>query len=157
MPFVMQPGRIVGSGGLVPNITNMDNGSITCNKGRVITRTSDVAVLHALSGTVTNMLGVSLEACTSGTSDGPQSTLLSVAKFDRNTEFVSKVIVSGAVTSDVSGLSEGDKYGFITVASQDYVDFDDTAQVVCQITKVDDNLNVVWFLLLESAIQDPNG
>lgn len=153
MPFVMQPGRIKGSGGKVPDVVEMDAGTITCLKGRVITLTSGLAVLHGLASTVTDMYGVSLEGAAAGVGDGPDSDVLVVARFDRNVEFVSKVVVSGAVTADLSNLTVGDQYGFITVSSQDYVDFDDTAQVVCTITKIDDNLNVVWFALIESAIQ----
>ncbi len=153
MAFVMQPGKVKGSGGKVPDVVEMDAGSITCTKGRVITLTSGSAVLHALGGTVTNMYGVSLEGAAAGVGDGPDSDILVVARFDRNVEFVSKVVVSGAVTADLSSLTVGDQYGMITVSSQDYIDFDDTAQVVATITKIDDDLNVVWFALIESAIQ----
>lgn len=153
MPFVMQPGKVKGSGGDVPNVVEMDAGSITCLKGRVITLTSGSAVLHALGATVTGLYGVSLEGAAAGVGDGPDSDILVVARFDRNQEFVSKVVVSGAVATDLSGLTVGDQYGMITVSSQDYIDFDDTSNVVATITKIDDDLNVVWFALIESAIQ----
>ncbi len=152
--FPMQPGQQKGSAGDVPDVSNLDNGSITCNKGRVITNTSGSAVLHALASTVTGVYGVSLEKCTSGTSEGPASTLLAIARADRNTIFVSKVVVSGAVTTDLSSLTIGDQYGLITVSGQDYVDFDDTSQVLVQIVKIDDELNVVWFVFIESTLQD---
>ena len=48
------------------------------------------------------------------------------------------------------------RVGFEEVACF-YIDYDDTGQVIAQITKIDDILNVVWFLFLESAIQQPNG
>ena len=157
MPFYTQPGRTLGSGGDVPNVNNLDAGSITCNKGRVVTNTSGSAVLHGLVATVTGVYGITLEGAAAGVADGPDSSLIAIAVADRNTEYVSKVIVSGAITADLSNLTVGDQYGMITVSSQDYIDYDDTSNVIAQITKIDDDLNVVWFLFLESALQQPNG
>lgn len=157
MPFVMQPGRLKGSAGNVPDVAELDAGSITCLKGRVVTLTAGSAVLHALGATVTNLYGVTLEGAAAGVGDGPDSDILVVAKFDRNTEFVSKIVISGAVSADLSTVVVGSQYGMITVSSQDYIDIDDTTNVVAQVTKIDDDLNVVWFILLESAIQEPNG
>ena len=155
MAFVMQPGRQKGSAGDVPDVSNLDNGSITCNKGRVVTNTAGSAVLHALASTVTNVYGVSLEKCTSGTSEGPASTLLAIAKADRNTEFVAGVVESGAVvTGTMPAFVIGSEYGLITVSSQDYVDFDDTSNKLAQITKIDTDLKIVWFLFIESTLQE---
>ena len=53
MPFYTQPGQIKGSGGLVPDVTELAAGAITCNIGRVVTNTDGAAVLHALGATVT--------------------------------------------------------------------------------------------------------
>ena len=156
MPFYTQPGRTLGSAGDVPNVVNLDAGTITCNKGRVVTNTTGSAVLHGLAATVTGVYGITLEGAASGVTDGP-GTLLAIAVADRNTEYVSKVIVSGAITDDLSSMTVGDQYGMITVSSQDYIDFDDTTHHIAQITKIDDDLNVVWFLFLESALQQPNG
>jgi len=156
MPFFTQPGRTLGSAGDVPNVVNVDAGTITCNKGRVVTLTAGAAVLHGLAATVTNVYGITLEGAAAGVPDNP-GTLLAIAVADRNTEFVSKVVVSGAITTDLSNLTVGDQYGMILVSSQDYIDYDDTSDVIAQITKIDDDLNVVWFLFLESALQQPNG
>jgi hypothetical protein len=156
MPFFTQPGRTIGSGGDVPQVVNANAGSITCNKGRVVTLTAGATVLHALGAVVTNVYGVTLEGAAAGVTDGP-GTLLPVAIADRNTEFVSKCVISGAVTADLSTVVVGSQYGMITVSGQDYIDVDDTTNVIAQVTKIDDDLNVVWFLFLESAIQQPNG
>lgn len=157
MSFVMQPGRQLGSAGNVPNVNNLDSGSITCNKGRVVTNTAGSAVLHALGATVTNIYGVTLESCAAGVSTGAVTTLLAIAVADRNTEFVSGVVDGGAVTADLSAMTVGDQYGLLTVSGQDYIDLDDTSNVVVQITKIDDDLDIAWFLFLESALQQPNG
>ena len=156
MPFYTQPGRTLGSGGDVPNVVNLDAGSITCNKGRVVTNSSGSAVLHGLASTVTGVYGITLEGAAAGVTDGP-GTLLAIAVADRNTEFVSKVVSSSAIITDLSSMTVGDQYGMLLVSGQDYIDLDDTSQVITQITKIDDDLNAVWFLFLESALQQPNG
>lgn len=155
MTFIMQSGRMKGSAGDVPDVANLDTGSITCNKGRVITNTAGSAVLHALAGTVTNVFGISLEDCAAGVSTGAVTTLLSIARADRNTEFISGVVESGAVvTGTMPAFVVGDTHGLITVSGQDYVDFDDTSDVLVQIRKIDTDLKVVWFLFIESTLQE---
>ena len=156
MPFFTQPGRIAGSGGPVPDVVELAAGVITCNKGRVVTNTAGAAVLHALGATVTNIYGVTLEGAAAGVTDGP-GTLLAIAKANKQTNFVSKCVDTGALTADLSGVTVGDQYGMLTVGGQDYIDLDDTTNVVAQITKIDDDLNVVWFVFLESTLQEPNG
>ena len=99
---------------------------------------------------------MTLEGAAAGVTDGP-GELLAIAKADRNTNFVSKCVITGAITSDLSTAVVGSQYGMITVDSQDYIDLDDTSDVIAQCVKIDDDLNVMWFTFLESAIQEPHG
>lgn len=159
MTLILQPGRLDGSAGNVPNIANLPGGSMTANKGRVITRTAAVAVLHGLGGTVTNVLGVTLEGVTSGTSDGP-ATNVNYAKVDRNTQFISGIAVGGAVllqggVAVSTVLTVGDDYGLLTISGQDYIDSDDESDVLVELLQVDNILKIAWFKFLESTLQEP--
>ena len=155
MTMRMQPAQLKGSAGDVPDVANLDNGTITCNIGEVITNTSGSAVLHGLGGTVTGVYGISLESCAAGTSTGPVTTLLSIARADRNTVFVSGVVESGAVvTGTMPALVVGTSHGILKVSNQDYLDFDDTSNVLVQIRKIDTALKIVWFIFIESTLQE---
>ena len=154
MPFPMQPGKMKGSSGNVPEVVEMDAGAGTFNKGIVIKMTASVAVVHPLVADVTNMYGVSLEGCASGVGDGPDSDIVCVARINDDTEFVAECVTSGARTADLSGVAIGDSYGLLLVSGYDYVDLDDAANVHVVITKIDDVLNVVWFKFLASTFQE---
>ena len=154
MPFPMQPGKMKGSAGNVPEVIEMDAGSATCNKGIVIKMTASVAVVHPLVTDVTNMYGVSLEGDAAGVGDGPDSDILLVARINANTEFVAKCVTSSVLETDLSGVAIGDNYGLILVSGYDYVDLSDQSNVAVVITKIDDELDVVWFNFLASTIQE---
>jgi hypothetical protein len=154
MGFKIQPSK-VGAGPAAPEVFPLTpESSQTFEKGTPITVTAGEAVEHALGATVTNIYGFSLEGVTSGVSDNPSGDV-HVAKANRITEFVAQCITSGAVATDLSGVAIGDQYGLLKSGTDFYVDLDDEVHVVVQITKIDDNLNVVWFAVLESALQEP--
>ncbi len=154
MPFQMQPGRTLGSAGNVPDVATLLAGALTCSKGQLIKDSSGTAIIHPLTGTVLLVYGVSLEADVAGVADGPDSSILHIARAERETEFVSKCVTSSVIETDLSGVSVGDTYGIITVSNQDYVDLSDTSDVLVTITKVDDDINIVWFTFLPSTL-DP--
>ena len=155
MPFQMQPARQLGSAGDVPDVGTLLAASLTASKGQVVKNSSGTAIIHPLGSDVLLVYGVTLEADVSGTSDGPDSTLLHIARADVRTEFVSKVTDSaGVIQTDLSGLSVGDQLGILTTSSQDYVDKDDTTDKLVQLTKIDDDLDVVWFVFIPATL-DP--
>ena len=155
MPFQMQPARQKGSAGDVPDVVTLLAASLTCSKGQLVKNSTGTAIIHPLAGNVLLVYGVTLEADVSGTSDGPDSTLLHIARADVRTEFISKVVnSSGVIQTDLSSLSVGNEFGILTNSNQDYVDKDDTSDKLVLITKIDDDLNVVWFTFIPSTL-DP--
>lgn len=154
MPFQMQPARQLGSAGDVPDVATLLSGALSASKGQLIKNSSGTAIIHPLSTNVLLVYGVTLEADVSGTSDGPDSSILHIARADVRTEFLSKCVTSSVIETDLSSVDVGDTYGIITVSSQDYVDLSDTSNVLVKITKVDDELDVVWFTFIPSTL-DP--
>ena len=155
MPFEMQPARQKGSAGNVPDVVTLLAASLTISKGQVVKNSAGTAIVHPLVTNVLLVYGVTLEADVSGTSDGVDSTLLHIARADTLTEFVSKVVnSSGVIQTDLSGLSVGDTHGILTNSNQDYVDQDDTTNVLVTLTKIDDELDIVWFSFIPSTL-DP--
>lgn len=157
MPFRLQPSKIAGSGGMVPS-SGPDlapEATQTFEKGTVVTVTAGEIVEHALGATVVGIYGVSLVGVSSGVSDDPSGNI-QVAKADRNTVFVAKAISGGQVQTDLSGVDVGDQYGLLQHTDDaTYVDLADVTNVVLQVEKVDDDLDLVWFKFLESALQEP--
>ena len=155
MGFKIQPSK-VSAGPAAPDVFPLTPESTqTFEKGAPITVTSGEAVEHALVATVTNIYGFALEGMASaGVSDNPSGDV-HVAKANRMTEFVAECVTAGVLETDLSGVSIGDQYGLLKVSSDFYVDLSDQNHVVVQITKIDDNLNKVWFSVLESALQEP--
>ena len=155
MPVWLQQSVQKGSAGNVPDVVTLLAASLTCSKGQLVKNNSGTAIIHPLAGNVQLVYGVTLEADVSGTSDGPDSTLLHIARADVRTEFISKVVnSSGVIQTDLSSLSVGNQLGILTNSNQDYVDKDDTSDKLVQLTKIDDELNVVWFTFIPSTL-DP--
>jgi hypothetical protein len=159
--FPIQPSKIAGSGGLVPNVFNLAaEAAENFPQGTPMRVRSADGLLeeHPLLTTVIDIYGFSLEGVNAGSYDNP-SGKVAVAKADRNTEFVSKARTSGAYATDLSAVYVGNTYGLIKVGTGQSavfaVDLDDTTNVVVQITKVDDTLDLVWWKVLESALQEP--
>lgn len=170
--FFIQPAVMEGDAGDVPAV----NSSLLLEAAQVILRgdpltiTSGALVKHALVAVVTNIAGFALEptdktragADIAGESAGPANEL-SYAKATARTNFISQMVDSGAIKTDLSAVAVGDQYGLL-VHSDGYVyaDFDDTTNVVIEITKVI-NENVggqnpqayVQWKVIASAIQQP--
>lgn len=125
-------------------------------RGAVVTFNSgtDRVDEHAGGGVVTGILGVAGCDVNSGASDDPAGTLPVFKAKDQ--EFVGSALTgASAVATDLSGVSITDQYGVIKHTDDEwYVDLGDTSDKVVQITKIDDDLNLVWFRFLESAIQE---
>lgn len=155
MPFKMQPGRNLGSAGDVPAGADIvPDAAATLKKGQ-IARMDAQGELEAHPGVavVTGIFGVMLENVVAGDPASPAKTA-SVAKADRNTEFVAKVHDGGVFGADVGPVVVGTSYGYLNNANGfSFVDQDDVTNVVLQVTQKDADLDIVWFRFLESAIQ----
>ena len=127
MPFQMQPARQKGSAGDVPDVVTLLAASLTCSKGQLVKNSTGTAIIHPLAGNVLLVYGVTLEADVSGTSDGPDSTLLHIARADVRTEFIYKVVnSSGVIQPDLTSLRDGEKLGILTHINNVYVHKADT-------------------------------
>lgn len=149
-PSQFPHGEVPWVQGLTPN------SSATFLRGcAVAINSSGEAIIHPLAAVVDDFYGIALCDVTSGVSDSPSGEV-QVARATKDATFLGQVVAGGVdvdvVLTDLSGLSVGDKYGMIiNTAGEHMVDFSDTTNVVLQITKIDDNLDIVWFQFLEAA------
>lgn len=131
------------------------NATLSIERGAVVTydNANDELDEHAGGATVDGILGVSGHGCASGESDDPSGLVLVFKAKDQ--EFCGPVLSSGAQQTDLSGISIHDEFGIIKHTDNVwYVDQDDVTNVVLAVTKIDDDLDLVWFRFLESAIQE---
>ncbi len=107
---------------------------------------------HAGATTVTGILGVSGHGTEgAGDSESPSGECV-VFKAHGGQVYLGQMIDTAVVKTDLSGIVVGVEYGIIKVGGDWYVDFEDTTNVVLTIQKVDDNLDIVWFKFLDSAV-----
>jgi hypothetical protein len=131
--------------------------SLTCIRGNAIKIDGDgEAIIHPLATTVDDFYGIALCDVTAGVSDSPSGEL-QVARCTTSQTFCGQVVAGGVdadvVLTDLSGLDIGDAYGLIiNTATEHMVDFSDTTNVVLRITKIDDDLDLVWFQFLAAAV-----
>lgn len=108
---------------------------------------------HAGGATVTGILGVALQGTSAaGTPDFGDEIQVAIA--DRNQIFMGQLINAGTIQT-ASDATIGDTYGVIEVSDEWYVDEADTTNVVVEIVDTDDDLNVVFFKFIESALAQP--
>lgn len=160
MPMRFQPAKFGQSE--VPNVQEYPGyNDPTFLRGAPVSYdvSNDGLIVHPGTTTVTDILGIALHGITAGVSESP-SGLVAVAKA-KNQEFVGQVVAGGVsanvVLTDLSGISIGDQYGMIVgtdPAGVWYVDFSDTSNVVLEISRIDDDLDIVWFKFLDSACQE---
>lgn len=154
MSIRIQPAKFGHSA--VPNVQGYTpNASLTLLRGAPVTFdvANDELIEFPGTTTVTDLLGFALADCTAGVSDSPDGQVL-VAKA-KNQEFAGQCIASAAVVTDLSSVVVGTDYGLLKDSDgQWYVDLDDETNVVAMITRVDDDLDIVWFRIIDSAVQD---
>lgn len=155
MSIRMQPSKFGTSP--APNTQGYTPGAgETFLRGAVVTYVvaSDDVDEHAGGGVVTLVLGIAAHDVTSGVSDDVSGEVLVFKALDQ--EFAGSALTgASAVATDLSGVSIGDVYGIIKHTDNEwYVDLGDIANPVLTITKIDDNLNIVWFRFLLSAVQE---
>ncbi len=163
MTFRMQPSKLDGSAGLSPQ-SGPDIGVEAAElfpKGAVLRLDTTTLLLeeHPLGVTVVDVHSVSLAGVeVAGTLDDP-SQLMVYARANLQTEFVAKVDNAGSVVTDIaaSAIEIGLEFGLIKVGAgldgEWRVDELDTTDVLCVITKIDDDLDLVWFKFLSSTLQ----
>ncbi len=163
MTFRMQPSKLDGSAGLTPQSgpdLAVDSAELF-PKGAVLTlNTTDTELEEApLGATVTDIHSISLAGLESaGLVDDP-SGLMVYARANLQTEFVAKVDNAGSVVTDLaaSAIEIGVQFGLIKVGTgldaEWRVDELDVTDVLCVITKIDDDLDIVWFKFLSSTLQ----
>ena len=166
MAFKIQPSQLSGSAGLVPSVVNpLLAAAQVFEKGTPVRldASGDIEE-HPLGAVVVDLFGFSLMETLDPLSNNPLATLLtiSVAKADRNTAFVSRAASAGADTDDISAVNLGDQFGLLKVGDDFFVDLDDTVNVLVQIVKISsgtptsaEGLNLLWWKVLESALQEP--
>jgi len=155
MSIRFQPSKFGATGGFPDTQGYVVDGSLTVLRGavmRYIPANDDVDE-HPGTTTVVDILGVAGCDVASGVSDDPAGTL-PVFKA-KDIEFAGSVINAGTILTDLSTISIGDQFGVLKHSDNEwYVDEADVTNVTVQITKIDDDLNLVWFRFLESAIQE---
>lgn len=112
---------------------------------------------HSLGATVTNIVGVSLEAAVEGISTNPSGNV-NFAKATRSNTFTAKVVNGTGVVQTVSDALIGGQYGIRKNGTGQSAWFAinsaDTTNVVLQVIGVDTERNIAYFKFIESAIQD---
>lgn len=122
------------------------------NRGAPVALSGGEIIEFAGGATVTGIVGVALHG-TEGAGDSTSpSGLATVAKAHPGQVFLGQCHASAAVETDLSALEIGDTYGVIELAGEWLVDLDDESDVVLTIEKIDDDLDIVWFKFLDSAI-----
>lgn len=155
MSIRMQPSKFGTSP--APNTQGYTPGAgETFLRGAVVTYVvaSDDVDEHAGGGVVTLVLGIAAHDVTAGVSDDVSGEVLVFKALDQ--EFAGSALTAGsAVATDLSGVSIGDVYGIVKHTDNEwYVDLGDVGNPVLTISKIDDNLNIVWFRFLLSAVQE---
>lgn len=145
-----QPSRLNGLG--APEVTEENvQAAATFTIGAVLQRDAvpgDVEE-HAGGATVTGIIGVALQAATSGVP--AFGTKVQVARAGPQIEFLGQLSNAGAVvTPDAANL--GVSYGIVKVTNDWYVDETDTTNVVLTVTKIMPEHQAVLFKFLASAI-----
>lgn len=148
--------RIQGSrhpAGEVPEITNRGiTAAQTFLRGAPIALAVGLASEHAGGATVTGLFGFANEDVTAGLSLGAETTQVNITVANRDTVFMAQLSNTGAVVApDIGNLDIN--YGLIEVASEWFVDELDVTNVMVNVVDFDLDLNVVFFKVIESAIE----
>lgn len=156
MPIRMQPAKFPH--GEVPDVLGYTPESAqTFLRGSIVALSSGEVIIAPLLTTVAGIVGVSLNGLASaGVSDSPSGEI-QVARAQPGQIYLGQVVAGGVdvdvVLTDLSSLSVGDQYGaIINTAGEHMVDFSDTTNVILEIEKIDDDLDIVWFKFLPSAV-----
>ena len=157
MAFRMQSARFPNGGW--PEADDRTPGSDqTYPAGTVVTWDTSSQELdeHALSTTVTNILGVSVEGVEGGVAENP-SGKVGVVLASRSNVFVAKLVNGSGVVQTADAANINVQYGLLAISSGmnqwEAVDEDDTSNVVVEVIGIDTDRNVVFFKFIESAIQ----
>jgi len=159
MPFRMQPAQFP-HGGWPESDDRTPGSDQTYPRGTPVTWDTASQELdeHALSTTVTGILGVSLEGVTAGVAHNP-SGKVGVALASRSNVFMAKLVNASGVIQTAATSNINVNYGLLDISSGldewTAVDEDDVTHVVVEVIGIDTDRNIVFFKFIESAIQQP--
>lgn len=159
MPFRMQPAQFP-NGGWPECVDRAPGSDQTYPRGTPVTWDTASQELdeHALSTTVTNILGVSMEGVTAGVAHNP-SGMVAVALASRSNVFMAALVNGSGVVQTVDEANINVEYGLLDIGSGldewTAVDEADTTNVVVEVIGIDTDRNIVFFKFIESAIQQP--
>lgn len=103
---------------------------------------------------VTNIIGIALQAASvAGTPDFGDEVEVAIA--NATTQFAAPCADSGAFTTDLSGVTVGDQYGVLKVSGEWYVDLDDSSNVVFEVVKIYDDIDMVLVKFISSTLAQP--
>lgn len=157
MTFANQFARTDGSAGDVPDAVNriVDSAQAAFLKGRVLQLGSDSELeLHPLGATVTGIYAVAQEGWDGSATDGPADELNAV-RVNRQTVFAAQMLDTGGgnvIVTDLSAVNIGDQFGLIVFNGETYIDQDDVTNVVVEIEDIDDDLDILLYKFIASAI-----
>jgi hypothetical protein len=144
----------------VPEVQSYDPYStVTAYRGAPVTYDTTNAGIIIFAGAlaVIDLLGIMLHDVVAGVSDDPAGKCV-VAKA-KGQEFVGQCVNGGSdpdvVLTDLSSLIIGEHYGIIINTAGGWaVDTSETTSVIVEITRIDDDLDIVWFKILDSVCQE---
>lgn len=155
MSFPLQHAGGRGGNSGVPDVVNKTiNGSETFLKGTILLEDAQGEVTEIGTDVTTDLYGVSMEGASSGSPDNPTDKL-TVARITDDSFWLVQVWdnSAGALRTDLSGLNEGDEFGYTVQSDVYYVDDGDTSNVVFHIEEIFDDHNLVLVSFIESVIQ----
>jgi hypothetical protein len=158
MPFRMQPARFP-SGGWPEGYARPPGSDQLYPKGTPVTWDAGNGELdeHALSTTVINIAGVSLDGCSATGIAADPSGDISFAFAGSQQYFVAKLTNGSGTVQTADAANIGVQYGLLKVGTGldawFSVDEADTTNVVVEVVDIDTERNVVIFRFLDSAIQ----
>jgi hypothetical protein len=157
MPFAMQPAQFK-QGGWPNGVDRTPGSDQTYPRGTPVTwdTTSQELDEHAGLTTVTNIFGVSMDGVSSGTAQNPSGKVCTALAHNENI-FMAKLTNGSGTVQTVDTANLNVQYGMLkngSGLSQWWsVDEDDTTNVVLEVIDIDTDMNIVYFVFLNTAVQ----
>ncbi len=151
MSVRIQAAYVDGSSGSPP-VRNYTPTAAAILRGAPVTLSSGSVVEHGGGAVVTGILGINMQDVdAAGAPAIGDKTQIQIAR--DNVVFLAAVTDAGTVVTDLSSIEVGTDYGILKSTTW-YVDIADESHVVLRIVKIFDDLNLVAFKFLASAIME---
>ncbi len=149
MSVRFQAAYVDGSSG-IPPVRNYTPTAAAILRGAPVTLSSGSVVEHGGGAGVTGILGINMQdVAASGEPAIGDDTQIQIAR--DSVVFLGAVTNAGSTVTDLSSIEVGTDYGILKSTTW-YVDIGDESDVVLKIVKIFDDLNLVLFKFLASAI-----